>query len=113
MHCETFMSQAALKHSYIKKKLEQEKSMCLLMPTCVFVQCKQTGHVSRKDVIGDRSEPARISVGSDHIEDFCARLRVAADAHGVLIGVKHWSVIVQVLHLNVNIGLCTQSSLGF
>lgn len=79
----------------------------------MFVQCKQTGHVPRKDAIGDLSKPARVSVSSDDVEDFCAGLRVAADAHGVLVGVKHWGVIIQVLYLNVYVGLSAQASLTF
>lgn len=64
------------------------------MPTCLFIQCKQTGHVPRKDVIGDLAKPARVLVRSDDVEDFCADLCVAADAHGVLVRVKHWSVVI-------------------
>lgn len=81
--------------------------------TCLFIQCKQTGHVAGKEVIGDLSKHARISVGGDNVEDFCAGLRVAADAHGVLVRVKHRSVIVQVFYLDVHVGLSTQASLTF
>lgn len=84
-----------------------------MFPTSVFIQCKQTGHVTRKDLIGDMSESARISISGDNVEDFCAGLCVAADAHGVLFRIKHWSVVIQVLHLNVHIGLGTQASLAF
>lgn len=82
-------------------------------PTCLFIQRKQTGHVTGNHVIGDLSEPASISVGGDHVEDFCAGLSVAADAHRVLVGVKHWGVIIPVLHLNVHVGLSAQASLKF
>lgn len=83
----------------------------LHLPTCLFIQCKQTGHVTRKDAICDLSKRARILVCSDDVEDFCADLCVAADAHGVLIGVKHWSVIIEVFYLDVHVGLSTQASL--
>ena len=79
----------------------------------MFIQCEQTGHVTRKDVVGDLSEPARISVCGDNVEDLCPGLRVAADAHGVLVRVKHRSVIVQVFHLDVHVGLSAQASLTF
>lgn len=79
----------------------------------MLIQCKQTGHVPRKDVIRDLSKRARVSVSSDNVEDFCAGLRVAADAHGVLVRVKHWSVIIQVLYLNVHVRLSAQASLTF
>lgn len=85
--------------------------LCVSAPTCLFIQCKQTGHVTREDIVGDLSKPARISVRGDYVEDFCARLGVAADAHGVLVRVEHWSVIVQILYLNVHVRLSTQASL--
>lgn len=78
----------------------------------MFIQCKQTGHVTSEETVGDLSEPAGVSVGSDDVEDFGSGLRVAADAHGVLVWVKHWSVIIQVLHLHMYIGLSTQASLS-
>lgn len=80
--------------------------------TCLFIQCKQTGHVTSEETVGNLSEPAGVSVGSDDIEDFSSGLRVAADAHGVLVWVKHWSVIIQVLYLHVHIGLSAQASLS-
>lgn len=80
--------------------------------TCVFIQCKQTGHVTGEEIVGNLSEPAGVSVGSDDVEDFSSGLRVAADAHGVLAWVKHWSVIIQVLHFHVHIGLGAQASLS-
>lgn len=89
------------------------KCVFFRVPTCLFIQGKQTGHVTRKDIIGDLSEPARVSVSRDNIEDFCAGLCVAADAHGVLVRVKHWSVIIQIFYLNVHVGLSTQASLIF
>lgn len=79
----------------------------------MLIQCEQTGHVTRDDVIRDLSKPARISVSGDNIEDLGAGLCVAADAHGVLIGVKHWSVIIQVFYLDVHIRLSAQASLSF
>lgn len=78
----------------------------------MFIQCKQTGHVTSEETVGNLSEPAGVSVCSDDVEDFSPRLRVAADAHGVLVWVKHWSVIIQVLHLHVHIGLSAQASLS-
>lgn len=87
--------------------------LAVLCPhTCLFIQCKQTGHVTSEEIVGNLSEPARVSVGSDDVEDFSSGLRVAADAHGVLVWVKHWSVIIQVLHLHVHIGLSAQASLS-
>lgn len=59
------------------------------------------------------SESSRISISGDNVEDFCAGLCVAADAHGVLVRIKHWSVVIQVLNLNVHIGLSTEASLAF
>lgn len=75
------------------------------------VQSKQTGRVARKDFVGDLSEPAGIVVGGDHVEDFRADLRVAAEADGVLAGVEHGSVVIPVLYLDVNVGLSAQASL--
>lgn len=83
----------------------------LYSPTCVFIQREQTGHVARKDVIGDLSKPARISVGSNNAEDFCARLCVAADAHSILFRVEDWAVIIQVFYFNVHVGLSAEASL--
>lgn len=80
-------------------------------PTCLFIQRKQSGHVARKEVVGNLAKPARISVSGNNADDLCARLRVAADAHGVLLRAEHRSVVVQVLDLNVHIGLSTQASL--
>lgn len=65
-------------------------------PTCLFIQCKQIGQVTWKDIVGDLSKRARISISSDNVEDFCAGLRVAANAHGVFFRVEHWSVIIKV-----------------
>lgn len=78
----------------------------------MFIQCKQTGQVTREEIVGNLSEPGGVSVGSDDVEDFSSGLRVAADAHGVLIWVEHWSIIIQVLHLHVHIGLSAQASLS-
>lgn len=89
------------------------KRVFFCLPTCLLIQCKQTGHVTRYQVVGDLSEPAGVSVGGDNVEDLCAGLSVAADAHGVLVRVKHWSVVIQVLHLNVHVGLSALASLTF
>lgn len=83
----------------------------LCLPTCLFIQGKQTGHVTRKDFVGNLSKSASISVSGENVEDFCAGLCVVADAHGVLVRVKHWSVIIQVFYVNVNVGLSVQASL--
>lgn len=99
-----------------KQNHKSTKENCVFffcLPTCLFIQSKQTGHVTRNHVVGDLSEPAGVSVGGDNVEDLCAGLRVAADAHGVLVRVEHWSVVVQVLHLNVHVGLSAQASLTF
>lgn len=77
----------------------------------MFVQCKQTGHVSRKNVVRDLSKPARVSVSSNNVEDLRAGLCMAADAHGVLVRVEHRCVIIQVFYLNVHICLSTEASL--
>lgn len=81
--------------------------------TSLFIQCKQTGHVPSEEFIGDLTEPARVSVCSDDVEDLGSGLRVAADAHGVLVRVEHRSVIIQVLHLDVHVGLSAQASLSW
>lgn len=83
----------------------------LYLPTCLFIQWKQTGHVTRKDVVGHLPKPARILICSDDVEDFGAGLCVAADAHDVLVRVKHWNVVVEVLYLNVHVGLRAETSL--
>ncbi|TNN89723.1 hypothetical protein EYF80_000326 [Liparis tanakae] len=75
-------------------------------------QRERAGHVPREDFVGDPSEAARVPVGGDDAEDLGAGRRVAADAHGVAVGVEHRSVVVQVLHLDVDVGLSAQASLG-
>lgn len=92
-------------------RLQQKVFSHLYGPTCLFIQRKQSGHVARKEVVGNLAKPARISVSGNNADDLCARLSVAADAHGVLLRAEHWSVVVQVLDLNVHIGLSTQASL--
>lgn len=59
------------------------------------------------EVVGDLSEPAVIAVSGDDADDLCAGARVAADARGVLLRVEHWSVVIDVFHFNVHIGLGT------
>lgn len=82
------------------------------MLTGLGVHVKQAGHVSGDDVIGDLAEAARVSVSGDDVEDLCAGLSVAADAHRVFIWAEHRSVVIQVLHLNVHVGLSAQTPLS-
>lgn len=81
------------------------------MLTCLRVHVKQAGLVSGDDAVGDPTEAARVSVSGDDVEDLSAGLSVAADARRVFLWVEHRSVVVQVLHLNVHVGLSAQTPL--
>ena len=81
-------------------------------PTCVPIQGEQPGQVAGQQLVGDPAVAPRVRVGGDGGEDLRVRRGVAADAGGVLLRVEHRSVVVQVLHLDVHVGLSAQPSLG-
>ena len=81
-------------------------------PTCVSVQGEQPRQVAGHQLVGDPSIAPGVRVCGDGGEDLRVGRGVAADAGGVLLGVEHRSVVVQVLHLDVHVGLSAEPSLG-
>lgn len=80
-------------------------------PTRCLLHREHWRQVSGQQLIGDAAKRPQVSVRGDDVEDFCAGLGVAADAGGVAVRVEHRPVVVQVLHLDVDVGLSTQASL--